>query len=173
MVGRWRNFLASLVLLVAFAQPALASGLGTVTAITGSAVVMRGNSVAPLIVGARIETGDRIIVKSGGRVTLSGGTVLGPGASMVTKAKSGTVQVVTTSAISSPSQKTANTSKLFSSKSGGYGGKRKDDDRDDDRDDDKYGNNKDDDDDDDHDEDDEDDEDEGHGDPDDPYPVSH
>jgi hypothetical protein len=196
MIGRLRKILVALAVLVSIAQPAVASSLGTVTSITGSAVVMRGNSVEPLRVGTKVEKGDRIIVKSGGKVTLSGGTVIGPGASTLMKSKGGSLEVVTTAASSSSSSYGSNSSKLFSGKSGSYGGKnkdgdrdrdrgdgdrddddredddREDDDRDDDRDNDEDDDDNRDEDDDDDDDEDDDDDDEGYGDPDDDDAVS-
>lgn len=141
-----RLLVLSAMALALGAGPALASTLARVTAITGSAVVMRGNKVEKLTVGSKIEDGDRVTVLAGGRVTLSNGVVLAPGTAAVAKSKSGKIEIVaaTTSSKSSESSKSSNKSKLFKD----YDRKK---DNDDDHDDDE-----DDDDDDDEDEDDED-----------------
>ena len=152
MFRRLRLFLAAFCLLAFSAQPAMASALAKVTSITGSAVVMRGNKVEKLYLGAKIEKGDRVIVSAGGRVTLSGGTVIGPGASAVAKGSSRIVQITTTSTTSASAPK-SNSSKLFSDKKGYKKDDEDEDDDDDDDDDDK--------------------EDDEYGDPDDPDAVSY
>jgi hypothetical protein len=113
MFRRLRSFLVGFCLLALCAQPAMASALTEVTSITGSAVVMRGNKVEKLYLGARIQKGDRLIVAAGGRVTLTSGTVIGPGTSAVARGRSGTIQVTTTSTKSAFAPKPLS-SKLFS-----------------------------------------------------------
>jgi hypothetical protein len=120
-----RLWIAALALVITTfvmsAPEARASTLATVTSINGSAVVMRGNKVVKLTIGAKIEPGDRIIVAAGGTVRLSSGTSLGAGSSTVTKTKSGSLAVASTTSMTSGSTYSASSpsSNLFSGKSSG------------------------------------------------------
>lgn len=100
------------------APEARASTLATVTSINGSAVVMRGNKVVKLTIGAKIEPGDRIIVATGGTVRLSSGASLGAGSSTISKTKSGGLTVASTTSTTSGSTYSASSpsSNLFSGK---------------------------------------------------------